>query len=111
MARVVLYQGTQQRLQLLGLQQDTGTPAAPNLVPVNNATVVANMTNLDGTSIPEITNLTLPNADTAGDYQATIAATFNPRQSDRYICVITVTVGGTLVKTIYANVSVEQATS
>jgi hypothetical protein len=104
MASKVLLRLNQQKLQLLGLITDAG-------VYVNNAVVVAMLTDIDGVVVPEVNGVTLASFSSTGDYSYTIAATFDDPARDDYLCLITATVGGNLVLTINQAISVQDRTS
>jgi hypothetical protein len=98
-----LYRLNAQKLQLLGLVDDTGAV-------VNTATVLATMTDQGGNALTELNGVTLAIADSNGDYSYTIPATFSPPNGN-YVCVITASVGGVLKLTINQPITVADRTS
>jgi hypothetical protein len=103
MASKTLLRLNAQKLQLLNLATDTG-------VVVNNAIVVATLTDIDGTVVPELNGVTLSSIDTNGNYSYTIPATFSPASRDDYLCLITASVGGVLMMTLNQSISVSDRT-
>jgi hypothetical protein len=101
MSAMVLYKKNEQKIQYIGLKDDTGAY-------VNNATMTANMLDLQGNAITEITNLNMAYvAASNGNYEGVVAATFDPPAGVGYICIIEARVGGSLKKHIEKPVIVE----
>lgn len=92
-----LFNACEQKLQLLGLMDDSDAP-------VTNAAVVATMNDQSGTPVAELNGVTLASIG-GGNYSFTIPATFN-QPIGNYVCVITVSTGGILRKTIKRPITV-----
>jgi hypothetical protein len=101
MSAMILYKKNEQKIQYIGLKDDTGAY-------VNNAVMTANMLDLSGNAIAEITNLNLAYVATSnGNYEGVVGATFDPAPGIGYICIIEARVGGNLKKHIEKSVIVE----
>ena len=101
MSAMVLYKKNEQKIQYIGLKDDTGAY-------VNNATMTATMKDLQGGTITEINNLALNYvAQSSGNYEGIVAATFDPPAGIGYVCIVEATVGGSLKKHIEKQVIVE----
>jgi hypothetical protein len=103
MSQITLYIGDEQKLKLLALKDDAGAF-------INTALVKATMTDRGGVAVAEINNATLASVDSSGNYAYVIPATFSPAlatAAQPYDCVITITVGGVLKRTIHQQVIVQ----